>query len=250
MAREFASSSELETETPDDLSILGDSRLSSNLTERSGSTAGSVATPKSTCSSKLRASDRVLDSLTLVGSHDGVTPGGSTNCMKPYFAQRTNQDAAAFRHDTDEVGECFSEAPDKQLQKSRLHAFGTGVHPNVRERPTTGMLTPSSRISTPESVTEDCANSNPSTARSKEEHGRHVSHVVSHSMVVPTELSAHEVVYLKMLYYYKQKSRSARENLWGPSDLCFHCCRRYKTVDPKADSLLDNLKRHAGLHAA
>ncbi|KYK70432.1 hypothetical protein TGPRC2_260400 [Toxoplasma gondii TgCatPRC2] len=250
MARGFLSSSELETETPDDLSILGDSRLSSNLTERSGSTAGSVATPKSTCSSELRASDLILDSLTLGVSQEGVVPGGSTTCMKPYFAQRTNQDAAVFRQDTDEVGECCSESPEKQPQKSRLHAFGTGVHPNIRESPMTGMLTPSSHISTPGSVTDDCANSNPSTARSKQAHGRHVSHIVSHSMVVPTELSAHEVVYLKMLYYYKQKSRSARENLWGPSDLCFHCCRRYKSVDPKADSLLDDLKRHGGLHAA
>ncbi|PFH33335.1 hypothetical protein BESB_085340 [Besnoitia besnoiti] len=68
---------------------------------------------------------------------------------------------------------------------------------------------------------------------------------VSQSMVAPAELSPHEVIYLKLLYYYKRKSRSARENLWGPSDLCWHCCRRPSVTDTMTKSLIQVLKGRA-----
>ncbi|CBZ52876.1 conserved hypothetical protein [Neospora caninum Liverpool] len=246
MARDTASPLEPEAGSPDDLSILGDSRLSSDLSQRSGSTAGSEDTPKSTCSlnDKLRATDlqQALESLSLRVPLDDLNRDGGVSSSKSRFTLQASQDGVCQHVDA-------AREPrlrwDHKLTNVKTHATlpSAAVHRSVRDRPTPGMWTPSSLVSTPGLENEDGGRSDTNTVHSN---GRHLSHVVSHSMVVPTELSAHEVIYLKLLYYYKRRARSTRENLWGPSDFCLHCCRRYKVADSITDGLMEDLKRHTG----
>lgn len=66
---------------------------------------------------------------------------------------------------------------------------------------------------------------------------------LSQSMVPPAELSADEIMYLKLLFSRKQRARSAREGMWTPSGLCCECCKRQKAKESLSEAIERNLLR-------
>ncbi|PHJ24197.1 hypothetical protein CSUI_001941 [Cystoisospora suis] len=66
---------------------------------------------------------------------------------------------------------------------------------------------------------------------------------VSQSMVPPAELTADEIIYLKLLFSRKQRTRSAREGMWTPSGICCECCKRQKAKNSLSEALQRDLLR-------